>query len=756
MGEIWLARDLQLDEQVALKLLSQTFSQPSFVDLLRQECRKARTLVHPNIVRVHDFHASDSHYFISMQYIDGDTLVASRGAPFQFIAHQALMVCDALEYAHRSGIIHRDVKPSNVLRNHEEVCYLSDFGIAAAIAGGPPSADLRGGGSLPSMSPQQLAGEPAAVADDVYSLGALLYELLSGAPLFHPGVTETRIREEEPEALTRDGAGQQIPEPMLQVVHAMLDKTAERRPAGIGAVRSVLEEVCADYPLAGDVAEFADTGGDVIKPVSRAARTGSPAEVAARTGRRPGDGKHHSARLVFAGLGALLLVALAVIFFLPKMVDEQAPVVRQRIEAKSEPAPMGDNDPGASRAQQKIADAVLGELIVIDDGLRALGIELWGGSDWSDARELSETGDARYRDRDYAGALTHYRQALTRMELIELRAPQVLAETLRDGQAALEAMDQELAVRNFEIAIAIDRGNPDARAGLERAMHLDEVQALMSRARELEKADALADARDVYAQVMELDPAWQPARDGFARTGATLARNEYERRMAAGFSAMASEEIGRARTAFSAALTVRPGDATATEVLKQLDAEERLHRIIDLQKTGRAAEAQENWTLAESKYAAIVDIDHTVVSAGQDLQRVRQRAEMHARLDHEINNADRFNDDKIARSANALLEQARSVDNPGPVVRAQIDQLAELLRIAAIPVRVEFQSDNLTDVVIYKVGRLGTFLTRTLDLKPGGYVVVGSREGYRDVRRTFQVAANGNMQPIVLSCEEPI
>jgi len=79
-----------------------------------------------------------------------------------------------------------------------------------------------------------------------------------------------------------------------------------------------------------------------------------------------------------------------------------------------------------------------------------------------------------------------------------------------------------------------------------------------------------------------------------------------------------------------------------------------------------------------------------------------------------------------------------------------------LLRIATIPVQVEFRSDNLTEVVIYKVGSLGAFQSRTIDLKPGRYVAVGSRAGYRDVRREFKVLPQGMEQPIRMSCEEPI
>jgi tetratricopeptide (TPR) repeat protein len=765
MGEVWLAEDRQLKEQVALKILSSPDA-PSegldaFVELLRQECRKARGLVHPNIVCVYDFHAGDGSFFISMQYVDGDSLAESRGKPFQVVVEKVLMVCDALEYAHRAGIIHRDVKSSNVLCDGNGVCYLTDFGIATAIAGDERFSDLRGGGSLPCMSPQQIAGEPAAVADDVYSLGSLLYELLSGQPLFHPGITAERICDEVPALLTQDGTNQQIPDTLVKVVRAMLEKSPERRPAGIGAVRSVLEEIRADYPATGAPGADAQAPNNdgVIRPVTRTSpvrRTATSETRTSATGLRAKKKKGASARLVYGGLGALLLVAAAVIFFLPKVVRDKGPVVIERAELRPETGEAPGADPGASLAQREIADTVLGELLVIDDRLRALGVELWGGTDWTDARQLAETGDDSYRNRDYAEALSNYRQALNLMELIEARVPEVLAAAMRDGRAALEAPDQEAAIQNFEVAIAIDNANQAARKGLERAMRLDEVVALIRRAVELEQTGDLAQARDAYQAVLAMDSDSQAAQDGYQRTRGSLAKTEYSTRMAAGFSALAEEDLPGARTEFRAALSVRPGNADATSALRQIDDEERLQRIITLQGEGKTAESREKWSLAVEKYSGILAIDDTVASAKQDLARSRDRLELHERLDAEIGKADRFNDDKVARSANQLLARARSVGNPGPILSGQIAELDRLLRIAATPVPVEFRSDNLTQVVIYKVGNLGTFVTRTLDLKPGGYVAVGSREGFRDVRRSFRVIASGEMPPIVLSCEEPI
>ncbi len=112
MGEVWLARDAELNEDVALKILDPGLAEsPEFVDLLRSECRKARRLVHPNIVRVYDFHSHSGRFFISMQFIDGAGIGALRGERLDRILRAVLPIADALEFAHQEGIIHRDIKP---------------------------------------------------------------------------------------------------------------------------------------------------------------------------------------------------------------------------------------------------------------------------------------------------------------------------------------------------------------------------------------------------------------------------------------------------------------------------------------------------------------------------------------------------------------------------------------------------------------------------------------------------------------------
>jgi hypothetical protein len=208
--------------------------------------------------------------------------------------------------------------------------------------------------------------------------------------------------------------------------------------------------------------------------------------------------------------------------------------------------------------------------------------------------------------------------------------------------------------------------------------------------------------------------------------------------------------------AFEAALRARPGDADARAALAQTEADEKLARLQVLKAEAAAFESQERWADAASRYEAALSLSSDLPDARAALARARERAALDERLRRESANADRYNDDAVLGKARALLASARAISDPGPVLGAQVAALEELLRVAVIPVAVSFQSDNLTEVTVFKVGRLGTFASRTLELRPGAYTAMGTRPGFRDVRRNFRVDRGGDAAPVIVRCEEPI
>lgn len=196
MGIIYKARDKTLDEVVALKVLNDYLcSDPSAVERFKREARAAKKLSHPYIVRIHDMFESGNKRFISMEYIEGTDfkrmLTETGQLPEDQIIFYSLQICDALAYAHKLNIIHRDIKPANVMVTRQNSVKVTDFGIAKILKSDDSTKSGTAVIGTPLyMAPEQITGEGVDARTDIYALGIMMYELVSGHPPFYLGNIE--------------------------------------------------------------------------------------------------------------------------------------------------------------------------------------------------------------------------------------------------------------------------------------------------------------------------------------------------------------------------------------------------------------------------------------------------------------------------------------------------------------------------------------------------------------------------------------
>ena len=312
MADVYLAHDNILERDVALKVMSTRYAtDEEFVERFKREAQSAAALSHPNIVSIFDRGESeDGTYYIAMEYLPGGTLkdrIMSKGAlPARTAAAVALQIAEALQCAHERGVIHRDIKPHNILITESGDVKVTDFGIARAASSSTMTRTGSILGTAHYISPEQAMGEPVGPASDLYSLGVVLYEMLTGelpydaeTPL---GIAMKHVNGHLQPPKTVDPS---ISDGINAITCRLLAKDPEDRYASDAELIEDLERVAAGLEPADATTELMSTRAMPAAAVLAPTRVGPP-PVERRNGKR-----RRGWPLVLAFLALLLLAPLA-------------------------------------------------------------------------------------------------------------------------------------------------------------------------------------------------------------------------------------------------------------------------------------------------------------------------------------------------------------------------------------------------------------------------------------------------------------
>jgi hypothetical protein len=461
----------------------------------------------------------------------------------------------------------------------------------------------------------------------------------------------------------------------------------------------------------------------------------------------------------YIGAGVLLIAALFVFAILPRWVErsrqpEPAPAASVA-ETPAEPAPP-PLSPEELAALKSRAEELLAGLLTQRKDLETLHAESWGADQWSRYAALSDEGDDAYLANDFASAVAKFSEADGIGKQLLARSDEIVERAIAGGQEAFAAGNAAAAIAQYDIVLGIEPENEAAKAGRARAERLPEVLDLVARADAERDSGELQKAIATYREALAIDPLWTPASDAVAGLTRELRDAEFERLMSRGYGALAAQNYGEAQQQFKAALALRPQAKEAQDGLAQSEEGARLDQIALIEARALAFERRELWDQAIAQYKDALADDPNLVFAQTGLDRAQERAGLDAKLRNLIDNPTLLFGDTVLADARKLVEDARAVPDRGPKLEEQIGKLDRLVMLASTPIAVQLQSDQLTEVTVYRVGPLGVFASKQLELRPGTYTAVGSRNGYRDVRQTFTVLPGRALEPIRVVCTEPI
>lgn len=464
---------------------------------------------------------------------------------------------------------------------------------------------------------------------------------------------------------------------------------------------------------------------------------------------------------LFAGL-LLLLLLLAVIFILPDLVPTIEPrttvsPVSSTGQTSQPVKPLESPWTEAQVARQRLAaQEILAELLKKQTSLEDKRVLQWAGDEFRAAMDVASQGDGFYRQREFEQAQAQYHQANALFDELLETATGVFEQALISGQEALDQENAATALADFGLALDIDNSHPAAQTGLRRAEVLEELLALWDQGQALEEQRQFEDARALYIEARDLDEASEKINQAIVNVRQKILERDFSQAMSKGYVALQKQQYSSANKAFDQAGKLKPGSSLVKDAKIQVENQQTQEQINGFLAKGQQYEKQEEWQLASDWYNKALAVDKTLVTARIGQIRSGARANLDQQLKVAIEKPARLMNQAVYQQTKQLYQDAMGIKRVGPRLIQQRQQLASLLKDALLDIPVTMASDNLTEVTLYKVGKLGQFVNKQLVLKPGNYTVVGSRDGYRDVRREFTVAPRQPQQRIEIRCQEKI
>jgi len=457
----------------------------------------------------------------------------------------------------------------------------------------------------------------------------------------------------------------------------------------------------------------------------------------------------------------LLLILLAltigcliygVIVILPEKSAAPTPTDQPTISATSVPPTSLEKDNKLLFKQQ--AQERLKQFFELQNSFEAENIDIWGADKYEYILEKIIEGDAHLVSEMYLQAEQAYRQARDNLNSLLLQKETIFKEALREGAYQISNKNNVLAQKAYAIALALAPQDKVARQGAQRAENLERVLNLFTLGEKHEENGLLELALKAFQESHDLDEHFKPAASAIHRISEKLMQLKVTESLSLFYASFHNNNLDQAETALQQAAGIQPNDPDVIKATEEFNRAKRKQTVVKLRTKAENEIASEEWAKALDTYTRVLKHAPQADFALEGQKAVRENLNLSNRLDYFLNNKQRLQNQDILKNAETTLQYAASRSSTGPVMAAKISALETTVIQEKTPVKLTLTSDNLTNVTIYHVGRMGIFLQKDLMLRPGQYTIVGQRNGYRDVRHTVTISHDNPTVTFFIACKE--
>ncbi len=475
---------------------------------------------------------------------------------------------------------------------------------------------------------------------------------------------------------------------------------------------------------------------------------------------------HKTSRRSWFMVGLLVVVLAVVVFIFPRLIQPEytSPSVAEQSvaspeESGSESEAAVIESPLSEAARLKVrreVQDILANVLELQSVLKKQHTQQWASAEINVLEAALAKGDASYQRGDYELSLAEFSAIEQSMTELVNRYEPLLAEHLAEGERLFAEADAEAAGLAYQQALLMAPDNVSAQKGVQRAESLPQVLEYLALAEQHFQQDEFALAIEQADAALSLDTEYRPATQHRQRSIKARNERQFQQQMSTGFALLEQQQWQAARSAFKQARQIIPDRNEPGNAIAQLEAQQEQVQVKKELERARQLEQQEQWQQALLIYNQLLKRDPSLVDPAARKVPVKLRAAIDAQIEDYLADPLRLAEDRTYWEAQKLLTDASAFAQEGSRLQAQLKKLQAVITRMSQIVTVEFISDGLTDVTIYRVGQLGNFTRKTLPLKPGKYIAAGGRSGFRDVRVEFTITGIDKSPQIHVVCTELI